>query len=99
MNMNYLDLKTLIKYYKSKENNDVNILTIKYLEILKSIYLMFNTDDVSISAKIIEIENNISKLDIKDEKSKEIIKNIQAQLSLLLITNIGTELGVEDIDN
>ena len=97
--MNYLDLKTLIKYYKSKGNNDINILTIKYLEILKNIYLMFNTDDVSISAKIIEIENNISKLDIKGEKSKEIIKNIQAQLSLLLITNIGTELGVEVIDN
>ena len=57
--MNYDDLKTLIKYYKSKpitEKADIDIKTIKYLEQLKSIYAIFNFEDLSVSNKIFEIE-------------------------------------------
>ena len=99
--MNYNDLKDLIKYYKTKpitDSADIDVITIKYLEQLKSIYMIFN-NDISTNDKIVEIESNVSKLNIEDVETKEIIKTIQAQLGLLLITNISNELGVKDIDN
>lgn len=98
--MSYFEnLKKLIKYYKAKpltETMDKDIKTIKYLEQLKNIYMAFGFDDVSINDKIFEIERNVSKLNVKDIDSKEIIKNIQAQLGLLLINHISGELNIEE---
>ena len=58
--------------------------------------MIFNFKDFSINDKIYEIERNISRLDVTNTESKEIIKTIQAQLGLLLINNITDELGVKD---
>lgn len=102
--MNFKDLKNLIKYYKSKPITDdvgIDIKTIKYLEQLRDIYTIIDFDNVSIDDKIFEIEGNVSKLNVKDIESKEIIKAIQSKLGLLLINYITNELKIneENLDN
>ena len=98
--MNYFtNLKDLIKYYKSKpvtEHADIDIKTIKYLEQLRSIYMIFNPEEISINDKIFEIEKNVSKLNFTDEESRDIVTSIQAKLGLLLINNISGELHIDN---
>lgn len=97
--MNYFtNLKDLIKYYKSKpvtENTDIDVKTIRYLEQLKSIYMIFNPEEISINDKIFEIEKYISKLNVIDAESKDLITSIQSKLGLLLINHISSELNIE----